>query len=92
MVQRAQPYKSYLRQSQKYLDKYVSSRLKADDFAQQYVHSAYEWHKPQDYAFNRHSVWGSQVYVPHAPGNPHSYSDAQALRKLYRTTGRFRFA
>ncbi|CAD5226216.1 unnamed protein product [Bursaphelenchus xylophilus] len=90
--ERAQPYKSYLRQSQQYLDKYVTSRLKADDFAQQYVHSAYEWHKPHDYSFNRHSVWGSQVYIPHAPSNPHSYSDAQALRKLYKTTGRFRFA
>jgi len=90
--ERAQPYKSYLRQSQQYLDRYVSSRLKADDFAQQYVHSAYEWHKPQDYSFNRHMFYGSKVYVPHAPSIPHSYNDAQALRKLYRTTGRFRFA
>ncbi|KAI6218367.1 hypothetical protein M3Y99_01715000 [Aphelenchoides fujianensis] len=90
--ERAQPYKSYLRQSQQYLDRYVSARLKADDFAQQYAYSAYEWRKPQDYSFNRSMVYGSAVNVPYAPSIPHSYNDAQALRRLYRTTGRFRFA
>uniref|UniRef100_A0A915CXH9 Uncharacterized protein n=1 Tax=Ditylenchus dipsaci TaxID=166011 RepID=A0A915CXH9_9BILA len=92
--ERAQPYKSYLRGSQNYLDKYVSSRTKADDFAQRFAYSAYEWRKPQDHAFNRHFMYGEKVFVPHARSNPHSYNDgpAQALRKLYKTTGRFRFA
>ncbi|KAI6181003.1 hypothetical protein M3Y98_00782300 [Aphelenchoides besseyi] len=90
--ERAQPYKSYLRQSQQYLDRYVNSRLKADDFGQQYVHTAYEWHKPHDYAFNRSMFYGAKVNVPYVPSNPHSYNDAQALRRLYKTTGRFRFA
>ncbi|KAI6175375.1 hypothetical protein M3Y97_00682200 [Aphelenchoides bicaudatus] len=90
--ERAQPYKSYLRQSQQYLDRYVSSRLKADDFAQQYVHTAYDWRKPQDYAFNRHCFYGAKVYVPHAPSNPHSYNSARSIRKNYRTVGRTQFA
>jgi hypothetical protein len=85
--QRRQP--SYLRGSQMYLDKYVSARLKADDFAQQYVHTAYEWRKPHDYAFNRHFMMGSQVYIPHATGLPHSYSEAQALRRMHKLTGRY---
>uniref|UniRef100_A0A7E4V8W2 Uncharacterized protein n=1 Tax=Panagrellus redivivus TaxID=6233 RepID=A0A7E4V8W2_PANRE len=80
---------SYLRGSQAYLDKYVHARLKADDFAQQYVHTAYEWRKPQDYSFNRHFMMGSSVYVPHAPGLPHSYNDAQALRRMHKLTGRY---
>ncbi|KAI1725133.1 29kDa protein from Anisakis simplex [Ditylenchus destructor] len=90
--ERAQPYKSYLRGSQNYLDKYVSQRTKSDDFANRFVHSAYEWHKPHDHAFNRHFMYGEKVYVPHAPSTPHSYNNAQPLRKIYKTTGRFRFA
>ena len=86
------PYKSYLLGSQRYLDKYVSARTRADDFAQRFSYSAYEWRKPQDHSFNRNFMYGERVYVPHARGNPHSYNDAQALRKLYKTTGRFRFA
>ncbi|VDM96569.1 unnamed protein product [Thelazia callipaeda] len=87
-----EPLKSYVIGSQKYLDKYVSARLKADDFAQHYAYTAYEWRNPQNHAFNRHLMYGSSVYVPHAPSIPHSYNNAQALRKLYVTTGRFRFA
>ncbi|TMS39162.1 hypothetical protein L596_005732 [Steinernema carpocapsae] len=90
--QRLVPYKSYLRGSQDYLNKYVSARVKADDFAQNYAYSAYEWRKPQDHAFNRHFMYGEKVYIPHAPSIPHSYTDSQALRRLYVTTGRFRFA
>ena len=86
-LQRRQP--SYIRGSQQYLNRYVSARLKADDFAQQYVHTAYEARKPQDYAFNRHFMMGSQVYIPHAPGLPHSYLDAQALRRMHKLTGRY---
>lgn len=37
-------------------------------------------------------MYGERVTIPHAPRNPHSYYDSQALRKLYITTGRFRFA
>ncbi|OZC07397.1 hypothetical protein X798_05625 [Onchocerca flexuosa] len=37
-------------------------------------------------------MYGEGVYMPHAPRIPHSYNDAQALRKLYITTGRFRFS
>lgn len=88
--QRIQP--SYIVGSQRYLDKYVSARLKADDFAQQYAYTAYDWRHPQDHAFNRHFMYGEGVYIPHAPRIPHSYNDAQALRRLYTTTGRFRFA
>jgi len=90
--ERMAPTKSYLHGSQRYLDKYVSARLKADDYAQRFAYSAYEWRKPQDHAFNRNFMYGSSVYIPHARSNPHSYNDAQALRKLYKTTGRFRFA
>jgi len=92
--ERAQPYKSYLRGSQNYLDKYVSKRTKADDFAGHYAYTAYEWRKPQDHAFNRHFMYGEKVFMPHARSNPHSYNypDARNLRSLYKTTGRFRFA
>jgi hypothetical protein len=90
--ERMAPTKSYLHGSQRYLDKYVSSRIKADDYAQRFAYSAYEWRKPQDHAFNRHFMYGERVYVPHARSNPHSYNDAAALRKLYKTTSRFRFA
>uniref|UniRef100_A0A914CD84 Uncharacterized protein n=1 Tax=Acrobeloides nanus TaxID=290746 RepID=A0A914CD84_9BILA len=85
--QRQQP--SYLRGSQQYLDRYVSARLKADDFAQRFAHSPYEWHKPHDHAFNRHFMYGERVTVPHATALPHSYSEAQALRRVYKLTGRF---
>lgn len=90
--ERLQQIPSYIQKSQRYLDKYVSARLKADDFAQQYAYTAYEWRYPQDHAFNRHFMYGSKVYVPHAPGIPHSYTEAQALRRLYVMTGRFHFA
>jgi hypothetical protein len=90
--ERAQPYKSYLRGSQNYLDKYVSQRIRSDDFANRFAYSAYEWRKPQDHAFNRHFMYGERVHVPYAPALPHSYGDASALRRLYKTTGRFRFA
>jgi hypothetical protein len=90
--ERAQPYKSYLRGSQDYLNKYVSARTRADDYAQRFVHTAYDYHKTQDHAFNRHFMSGSSVYVPHANSIAHSYSEGQALRRLYKTTGRFRFA
>uniref|UniRef100_A0A8R1TS78 Uncharacterized protein n=2 Tax=Onchocerca TaxID=6281 RepID=A0A8R1TS78_ONCVO len=89
--ERMEPLKSYIAESQKYLDRYVSARLKADDFAQQYAYTSYDWRYPQDHAFNRHFMYGGGVYMPHAPRIPHSYNDAQALRKLYITTGRFRF-
>ena len=74
------------------MNKYVSARVKADDYAQRFVHSAYDWHKTQDHMFNRHFMAGSSVHVPYAPSTPHSYTDGQALRRLYKTTGRFRFA
>lgn len=90
--ERAAPMKSYLHGSQQYLDRYVSSRLKADDYGQRFAYSAYEWRKPQDHAFNRNFMYGERVYVPHARSNPHSYTSGSALRKLYKTTGRFRFA
>uniref|UniRef100_A0A915PY25 29kDa protein from Anisakis simplex n=1 Tax=Setaria digitata TaxID=48799 RepID=A0A915PY25_9BILA len=90
--ERAEPLKSYIGESQKYLDRYVSARLKADDFAQQYAYTSYDWRYPQDHAFNRHFMYGEGVYIPHASRIPHSYNNAQALRKLYVTTGRFRFA
>jgi len=90
--QKRQLSKSYIRGSQAYLDRYVSARLRADDFAGRFVHSAYEWSKPSEYRFNRHFLLGGQVNVPHAPGIPHSYSEGQALRRLYKTTGRFYFA
>jgi hypothetical protein len=87
--QRRQP--SYLRGSQQYLDRYVSARLRADDYAQRFVHTAYEAHRPQDYKFNRHFMLGSSVNVPVATSIPHSYLEAQALRRLYKLTGRFYF-
>ncbi|CAG9540363.1 unnamed protein product [Cercopithifilaria johnstoni] len=90
--QRMEPLKSYIAGSQKYLDRYVSARLKADDFAQQYAYTSYDWRYPQDHAFNRHFMYGEGVFIPHAARTPHSYNDAQALRRLYITTGRFRFA
>jgi len=90
--ERMTPTKSYLHGSQRYMDRYVSSRLHADDYAQRFAYSAYEWRKPQDHAFNRNFMYGERVYIPHARSNPHSYNDAQALRKLYKTTSRFRFA
>uniref|UniRef100_A0AC34Q3I8 Uncharacterized protein n=1 Tax=Panagrolaimus sp. JU765 TaxID=591449 RepID=A0AC34Q3I8_9BILA len=80
---------SYLRGSQIYLDKYVSARLKADDFANRFAYSAYEWGKPHDYRFNRHFMMGSKVNVPCALGLPHSYMDAQALRRMHKLTGRY---
>uniref|UniRef100_A0A1I7XQP2 Uncharacterized protein n=1 Tax=Heterorhabditis bacteriophora TaxID=37862 RepID=A0A1I7XQP2_HETBA len=83
--------KSYLRESQKYLDRYVSSRLKADDFANRYAYSAYEWRKPQDHAFNRHFMYDQGVCVPVATGNPVTFYDKMALRRLYKMTGRFYF-
>ncbi|KHN81129.1 hypothetical protein Tcan_03646 [Toxocara canis] len=50
---------SYVQGSQRYLDKYVSARLKADDFAQHYAYTAYEWRTPQisfrlKNTFNKH--------------------------------------
>ncbi|KAK6022040.1 hypothetical protein OSTOST_12274 [Ostertagia ostertagi] len=62
---------SYLRESQKYLDRYVGARLKADDYANRFAYSAYEWRKPQDHAFNRHFIEAQRivhtapVYKPH---------------------------
>nr|CDQ03389.1 Bm2798 [Brugia malayi] len=90
--ERMEPLKSYVAESQNYLNRYVSARLKADDFAQQYAYTSYDWRYPQDHGFNRHFMYGEGVYIPHAPRIPYSYNDAQALRKLYITTGRFRFA
>ncbi|VDO45036.1 unnamed protein product [Haemonchus placei] len=52
---------SYLRESQKYLDRYVGARLKADDYANRFAYSAYEWRKPQDHAFNRHFMYDQGV-------------------------------
>jgi hypothetical protein len=85
--QRRQP--SYIAGSQHYLDKYVSARLKADDFAQRFVHTAYEARRSSDYKFNRHLMLGSQVSVPIASGNPRFYQDGQAIRRLHKLTGRF---
>ncbi|VDD89829.1 unnamed protein product [Enterobius vermicularis] len=83
---------SYIQESQKYLDKYVSARLKADDFAQHYAYTAYDWRRPQDHAFNRHFMYGEKVAVPIATRIPYSYTEAQALRRIYMLTGRFTFA
>ncbi|CAJ0933226.1 unnamed protein product, partial [Mesorhabditis belari] len=82
--------KSYLHGSQAYLDRYVSSRLKADDFANRFAYSAYEWRKPQDHAFNRHFMYNHGVHVTFAPGIPNFY-EKQALRRVYKATGRFYF-
>lgn len=46
-LQRLENQVSYVQGSQRYLDKYVSARLKADDFAQHYAYTAYEWRTPQ---------------------------------------------
>uniref|UniRef100_A0A0N5AVT8 Uncharacterized protein n=1 Tax=Syphacia muris TaxID=451379 RepID=A0A0N5AVT8_9BILA len=83
---------SYVRESQRYLDKYVSARLKADDFAQHYAYTAYDWGRPSDHAFNRHFMYGERVAVPIATGIPHSYTSGQALRRLYKLTGRYIYA
>ncbi|MFH4981230.1 hypothetical protein AB6A40_007939 [Gnathostoma spinigerum] len=88
--ERIQP--SYLRGSQNYLDRYVAARLKADDFAQHYTYTAYEWRKPQDHAFNRHFMYGERVFIPHALRMPHSYLEAASLRRLYLLSGRSIFA
>lgn len=72
-----------------YLDRYVSARLKADDFANRFSYSAYEWGKPHMYRANRWMMMGSQVNVPLAMGLPHSYTDAQALRRMHKLTGRY---
>uniref|UniRef100_A0A914VCC4 Uncharacterized protein n=1 Tax=Plectus sambesii TaxID=2011161 RepID=A0A914VCC4_9BILA len=85
--QRYQP--SYIAGSQRYLDKYVSARLKADDFAQRYVHTAYEAHRPSEYKINRNMLLGSQVCVPIASGNPRYYLDGQAVRRVHKLTNRF---
>ncbi|EJW70605.1 hypothetical protein WUBG_18488 [Wuchereria bancrofti] len=45
--ERMEPLKSYIVGSQKYLNRYVSARLKADDFAQQYAYTSYDWRYPQ---------------------------------------------
>lgn len=36
-------------------------------------------------------MWDNGVSVIHAPGNPVSFYDKQALRRLYKITGRFYF-
>uniref|UniRef100_A0A915MWZ1 Uncharacterized protein n=1 Tax=Meloidogyne javanica TaxID=6303 RepID=A0A915MWZ1_MELJA len=53
---KAAPLRSYLHGSQQYLDRYVSNRLKSDDFGQRFAYSAYEWRKPQDHSFNRNFI------------------------------------
>ncbi|VDM91747.1 unnamed protein product [Litomosoides sigmodontis] len=90
--ERLEPLKSYIAGSRKYLDQYVSARLKADDFAQQYAHTAYDWRYPRIRALNRHFICDESVYIPHVSRTPHSYNDARALRRLYHMTGRFHFA
>ncbi|PIO60382.1 hypothetical protein TELCIR_18120, partial [Teladorsagia circumcincta] len=82
---------SYLRESQKYMDRYVGARLKADDYANRFAYSAYEWRKPQDHAFNRHFMYDQGVTAFTPTGNPVSFYDKQALRRLYKLTGRFYF-
>jgi len=82
---------SYLKESQKYLDRYVSSRLKADDYANRFAYSAYEWRKPQDHAFNRHFMYDHGVTVTTPTGNPAYYNDKMAMRRLYKLTGKFYF-
>ncbi|GMT23805.1 hypothetical protein PFISCL1PPCAC_15102 [Pristionchus fissidentatus] len=83
--------RSYLRGSQLYLDKYVVARLKADDFANRFAYSAYEWRKPQDHAFNRHFMYNQGVEHPVATGIPHAFYDKLAMRRMYKLTGRFYF-
>ncbi|CAI4223499.1 unnamed protein product [Auanema sp. JU1783] len=83
--------KSYLRQSQNYLDRYVGARLKADDYANRFAYSAYEWRKPQDHSFNRHFMYDHGVTVSTPTGNPVSFYDKQSLRRMYKLTGRFYF-
>jgi hypothetical protein len=87
--QRCQP--SYLRGSQHYLDRYVSARIKADDYAQRFVHTAYDWRHASEHKFNRHFMLGSSVSVPIATSLPHSYIDSQAMRRMYKLTGRYYF-
>ncbi|PAV55824.1 hypothetical protein WR25_21533 [Diploscapter pachys] len=82
---------SYLKESQKYLDRYVGARLKADDYANRFAYSAYEWRKPQDHSFNRHFMYDQGVSVSTPTGNPVSFYDKQAMRRLYKLTGRFYF-
>ncbi|CAJ0568544.1 unnamed protein product, partial [Mesorhabditis spiculigera] len=82
--------RSYLHGSQAYLDRYVSSRLRADDFANRFAYSAYEWRKPSSDAFNRHPMYDHNVHVTFAPGIPNFY-EKQAMRRMYKATGRLYF-
>lgn len=89
--QRDRQKKSYLNGSCDYMKNYVSARLKADDFAQRFVHTAYEARYIQDHAFNRHFMFGERVYIPHAPSNPYAYINARHDRNIFKTTGRYNF-
>ncbi|EPB77631.1 hypothetical protein ANCCEY_03303, partial [Ancylostoma ceylanicum] len=44
-----------------YNKSYSVARFKADDFANRFAYSAYEWRKPQDHAFNRHFMYDQGV-------------------------------
>ncbi|CAB3409301.1 unnamed protein product [Caenorhabditis bovis] len=81
----------YLKESQKYLDRYVSSRLKADDYANRFAYTAYEWRKPQDHSFNRHFMTDQRVFVSTPTAIPFETYDKLAMRRLYKRTGRFFF-
>ncbi|EFO84362.1 hypothetical protein CRE_30581 [Caenorhabditis remanei] len=63
----------------------------ADDFANRFAYTAYEWRKPQDHAFNREFMTTQRVFVATPTGLPHEHYDKLAMRRLYKRTGRFFF-
>ncbi|CAI5449454.1 unnamed protein product [Caenorhabditis angaria] len=89
--EKARQLAPYLKESQRYMDRYVSSRLKADDYANRFAYSAYEWRKPQDHAFNRHFMYDQGVFVATPTAVPAVTYDKFPMRRLYKRTGRFYF-
>uniref|UniRef100_A0AC35TYP5 Uncharacterized protein n=1 Tax=Rhabditophanes sp. KR3021 TaxID=114890 RepID=A0AC35TYP5_9BILA len=89
--EREKSKKSYLTGSYEYMNRYVSARLKADDFAGRFVHTAYDARKSGQHAVDRHYTFDNSVFIPHAYGNPHSYNNAKFSRSMYKTIGRYNF-
>ncbi|CCD67201.1 uncharacterized protein CELE_C46G7.2 [Caenorhabditis elegans] len=89
--EKARQLAPYLKESQRYMDRYVSSRLKADDYANRFAYTAYEWRKPQDHSFNREFMTTQGVFVATPTGIPHQHYDKFGMRRLYKRTGRFFF-
>ncbi|CAJ0570837.1 unnamed protein product, partial [Mesorhabditis spiculigera] len=58
---------------------------RADDFANRFAYSAYEWRKPSSDAFNRHPMYDHNVHVTFAPGIPNFY-EKQAMRRMYKAS------